>query len=750
MTDTISFEKCGCARLLDGVKDNLESTTPPVLDDHARLEHHGGRRLSPFHEEAAMPHDFSEEAMALSAGSGGPSGPPLPPPEIPDHKMLRRIGRGSYGDVWLARNVVGTYRAVKVVYRKSFERDRPYDREFAGIQKFEPISRSHEGLVDILQIGRNEEAGYFYYVMELADDVSGESGVRNAASDAGAPSSIPHSALRDPQSYVPTTLRSLLQPNSQPSSIDAQQTTTHLPLAQCLEIGLALTSALVHLHKHGLVHRDIKPSNIIFVDGAPKLADIGLVTDMSEARSYVGTEGFIPPEGPGTSQADLYSLGKVLYEISTGKDRHDFPELPPAMKESAERAGLSELNEVILKACAGEVRERYQSAEEMQADLAHLQCGQSVRRKRSAAKRLTLAKKIVLVTVALALTLTALPMLKGSKPGHTPNPEAVAEYDQGQYFYHRLTSEAATNALYHLHRAAQLDPKFVQPYGELTALYVWCIPPGISNDQVRLRRTKEIADQALAIDPDSAEGHAALSLCKFLERDWRSAEAEILRALHRNPNFAIAHDMYAFFLSMQGRIDEAKREAQHSQRIAPTARTTAVVAAWPFIAARQLDQAIAQLQRAIKLDENFVVTHGYLGMCYEAQSNYLAAIEEFEIADLLSVGRNSPLVPRVKACYSQLRQAYSTLGEQGYLRKWVELLRADEALPDSEKMFDVADRNLDGYYARLGEHALALDVLEQHFDEVNVWQQVNFLPCYDSLHDEPRFKALVRRAGLEK
>ena len=57
----------------------------------------------------------------------------------------------------------------------------------------------------------------------------------------------------------------------------------------------------------------------------PKLADIGLVADVSEARSFVGTEGYIPPEGPGTPQADLYSLGKVLYEISTGKDRQDFP-----------------------------------------------------------------------------------------------------------------------------------------------------------------------------------------------------------------------------------------------------------------------------------------------------------------------------------------------------------------------------------------------------------------------------------------
>ncbi len=86
-----------------------------------------------------------------------------------------------------------------------------------------------------------------------------------------------------------------------------------------------MSQALNELHKHGLVHRDIKPANIIFVNGVPKLADIGLVATAAEARSYVGTEGFIPPEGPGLPQADVFGLGKVLYEASTGKDRHNFP-----------------------------------------------------------------------------------------------------------------------------------------------------------------------------------------------------------------------------------------------------------------------------------------------------------------------------------------------------------------------------------------------------------------------------------------
>src|SRR6266516_3530299 len=115
------------------------------------------------------------EATTLSGLSGPANTPALhpsatPPPSIPDHELLRPIGEGSYGEVWLARNKLGTLRAVKVVYRRTFEDARPFEREFRGIQKFEPISRSHEGLVDILQVGGTDE--YFYYVMELADSVS--------------------------------------------------------------------------------------------------------------------------------------------------------------------------------------------------------------------------------------------------------------------------------------------------------------------------------------------------------------------------------------------------------------------------------------------------------------------------------------------------------------------------------------------------------------------------------------------------
>ena len=266
-------------------------------------------------------------------------------PVVPDHDLLRCIGKGAYGEVWLARNVIGTYHAVKIVYHNDFSTTASYAREFKGIQRYMPISLNHAGLVHILHTGRNDEAGYYYCIMEAGDDeLAGQS--------------------INPETYSPRNLAKDLRKRGK------------IPVDECVSMTLTLADALDFLHQHRLIHRDIKPSNIIFVNAVPKLADIGLVTDMGgtgKTMTYIGTDGYIAPEGPGTAAADIYSLGKVMYEASMGRDREQFPELPTSLADRTDSAALVQLNSIILKACEENVGKRYQSASELRADLLDLQ-----------------------------------------------------------------------------------------------------------------------------------------------------------------------------------------------------------------------------------------------------------------------------------------------------------------------------------------------------------------------------------------
>jgi len=283
---------------------------------------------------------MTESSNPTHEATAGVTPPPVPP-VVPDHELIRIIGGGSGGEVWLARNVLGMCRAVKVVYVRDFSQRRSFEREFEGVLKFEPVSRWHDGLTDILQVGRNDAAGYFYYVMELSDDVN-------------------TGQVIILEQYVPRTL-----------AYDYRQR-RRLPIGECIRLGAAIASALGYLHRNDLIHRDVKPSNIIFVNGFPKLADAGLVTEPSEPGSRVGTEGFIAPEGAGSPQADIYSLGKVLYEISTGKDRNEYPDLPP-LADNADDRDLVQFNRIFLTACRTNPHERYKTADELMMALLSFQ-----------------------------------------------------------------------------------------------------------------------------------------------------------------------------------------------------------------------------------------------------------------------------------------------------------------------------------------------------------------------------------------
>ena len=321
---------------------------------------------------------------------GQPPASPAPErskgPQIPDYELIRLIGSGSYGDVWLARGLTDTFRAVKVVWRDRFSDLQPFHREFEGLKGFAPISLTDADQLAMLHVGRNDAAGFFYYVMELADDAVTGRDV-------------------DPERYVPLTLKEMRARRGR------------LPATECIALGAALAAGLSRLHAKGLVHRDVKPSNVIIVGGRPKLADIGLVAAASDAHTFVGTEGFVPPEGPGTPTADVFSLGKLLYEISTGLDRHDFPRLPADLDTQPDREAFLELNEVLLRACAPASANRYPNASAILQDLLLLEAGRSIRRRRTVGRAVRWGVGVAAVVAVLGAMRWAFRPAPGSRLG---------------------------------------------------------------------------------------------------------------------------------------------------------------------------------------------------------------------------------------------------------------------------------------------------------------------------------------------
>src|SRR5439155_1343901 len=177
------------------------------------------------------------------------------------------------------------------------------------------------------------------------------------------------------------------------------------------------------------------------------------------------------------------------------------------------------------------------------------------------------AAGISLVFLALVSGIVALSFARTGPRPHTPNPEAVRLYDVGRWHHQKLTDESLHKAIDFLNRAIQIDPEYVPPYSALFGIYTWGVQ-GIS-DEEKLQNIKQIAKRLLRLDPKLAEGHAALSYSKYLQGDWRGAEEEMQLALRLNPNYAQAHGTYCYYLSLLGRVEEAKMHGRRAHELDP-------------------------------------------------------------------------------------------------------------------------------------------------------------------------------------
>ena len=259
------------------------------------------------------------------------------PPDVPDFDLIRPIGQGGFGRVWLAANrTTGHLRAVKVISLHRRGTTDPAGREITSLTRLEAnVRRRHPNLLQIHHVGRTDE--HLFYVMDLADDVSG-----NAASS---------------------------QPDYRPATLEHRLEAGPLSPQECFDHTEELLAGLASLHEAGMVHRDVKPANCLFVDGHLKLADFGLLTEAGPQISRVGTQKYMPPDGRMDARADVYAAGLVIYEMVTGLPAGSFPHLGSRAAEIAADTRLCLLIRLALDACQRDPQHRPRDARAMAAEL---------------------------------------------------------------------------------------------------------------------------------------------------------------------------------------------------------------------------------------------------------------------------------------------------------------------------------------------------------------------------------------------
>jgi eukaryotic-like serine/threonine-protein kinase len=265
------------------------------------------------------------------------------------YRIQRKLGAGGMADVYLAEDQeLGRRVAIKILNSRHGNDDQFIER-FRREAK-NAAALNHPNIVSIYDRGEAEDT--YYIAMEFLDG---------------------------------RTLKELVVSRGA------------APVNVAIEYARQILSALRFAHRHGIVHRDIKPHNVMVDgEGRVKVTDFGIAragtSQMTETGSIVGTAQYLSPEQAKGAEvdprSDLYSLGIVLYELLTGETPFD-GETPVeiAMKHlsntpqppSKLRPDIPpELDMVVLRALAKNPDDRYQSADQMEADLERVARGASV------------------------------------------------------------------------------------------------------------------------------------------------------------------------------------------------------------------------------------------------------------------------------------------------------------------------------------------------------------------------------------
>jgi eukaryotic-like serine/threonine-protein kinase len=318
------------------------------------------------------------------------------------------------------------------------------------------------------------------------------------------------------------------------------------------------------------------------------------------------------------------------------------------------------------------------------------------------------------------------------------NPEAYDAYLKGRYFFNRPSDENLNKAIALFEEATQKDPTYAPAFSGLSDALLWAgYNEGALTASEARPKAKAAAEKAIALDDNSAEAHTSLANFKlWYEYDWAGSEVEFRRALALNPNYAFAHDQFGIGLSFQGRFEEAIAEGKRAAALDPLSPQIPLDATMAFGFQGDYESGRQLTRRAADLDPTYFFAPFEEGW---------VEIQAGRVHDAIPKLRKAKALESPRFVSAWLAYAYGAAGDRAAAMAEAEDLKK-KSLHGSVSPFNLALVSLG-----LGDHERTLDYLEQAYAADSQWLGwLGLDKAFDPLRTEPRFKALLKKLGLEK
>ena len=315
----------------------------------------------------------------------------------------------------------------------------------------------------------------------------------------------------------------------------------------------------------------------------------------------------------------------------------------------------------------------------------------------------------------------------------TDDAQAFEAYLRGRYYWHSLTEEGFAKALREYNRAIALDADYALAYAGIADYYIFLGVFGVLPFAECAAAAYQAAEQALELDADLAEAHAALAFAMVCrDFDWRGAEAHYHRALELNPNSATAHNWYNFMLLQQARFDESLAEINRAIELDPITPLTTLALAWNYYHARRFDDAMAVHEKLIQSEPRFAYQRVVYSWVLRCAGRHQEAIAQAELALQLAIDG--------QLYVSGLGMAYAAAGRTDEARALVMQLREMAQTRYVSPYFLAV---IYGYLGEIDEGIAQMTEAVQIRDAWITWLLID--PQLDPLRADPRFAELLRQ-----